>query len=41
MSGADFKTLFEALNEELQHLNGQARILEQTIAVNVTEILET
>jgi type I restriction enzyme M protein len=37
----DFKVQFEALNEELQTLNGQARELEATIAKNAAEILET
>jgi type I restriction enzyme M protein len=40
VSDEDFKTLFEALNEELQTLNAQARTLEQTIATNAAEILE-
>jgi type I restriction enzyme M protein len=40
VSDEDFKTLFESLNEELQTLNAQARMLEQTIAANAAEILE-
>ena len=36
----DFKEQLEALNEELETLNAQARDLEQTIAANVAEILE-
>ena len=35
----DFKTQFEALNEELEGLNAQARELEKTIAANVAGIL--
>ena len=37
----DFKQQLETLNEELETLNAQARELEQAIARNVTEILET
>jgi hypothetical protein len=37
----DFKAQLETLNEELETLNAQARDLEQTIARNVAEILET
>lgn len=41
VSDEDFKEKLEALNEELEVLNAQARELEQTISRNVTEILET
>jgi type I restriction enzyme M protein len=41
VSDEDFKAQLEALNEELEALNAQARALEQTIAGNVAEILET
>ncbi|NTV98591.1 MAG: SAM-dependent DNA methyltransferase [Chlorobiaceae bacterium] len=40
MSDEDFKEKLEALNEELERLNAQARELEVTIARNVAEILE-
>jgi type I restriction enzyme M protein len=40
VSDEDFKEQFEALNEELESLNAQARDLEQTIARNVAELLE-
>ena len=40
VSDEDFKEQVEALNEELESLNGQARELEQTIAGNVADILE-
>ncbi len=40
VSDEDFKDQLETLNEELETLNAQARDLEQTIAGNVTEILE-
>jgi type I restriction enzyme M protein len=40
LSDEDFKEQLEALNEELETLNAQARELEQTIASNVAEILE-
>jgi type I restriction enzyme M protein len=40
VSDEDFKEKLEALNEELEVLNAQARELEQTIALNVMEILE-
>lgn len=40
VSDEDFKEQIETLNEELKALNAQARDLEQTIARNVTEILE-
>ena len=40
VSDEDFKEQLETLNEELESLNAQARELEQTIAVNVAEILE-
>ena len=35
-----FKEQLQALNEELETLNAQARTLEQTIAANVAGILE-
>lgn len=41
VSDEDFKEQLETLNEELETLNSQARELENTIAQNVTEILET
>lgn len=40
VSDEDFKAQLEALNEELETLNAQARALEQTIAANVAAILE-
>ena len=40
VSDEDFKEKLETLNEELESLNVQARELEQTIALNVAEILE-
>lgn len=40
VSDEDFKEQLEALNEELESLNAQARELEQTIATNVAGILE-
>jgi type I restriction enzyme M protein len=40
VSDEDFKEQLEALNEELENLNAQARELEETIARNVAEILE-
>jgi type I restriction enzyme M protein len=40
VSDEDFKEQLETWNEELEALNAQARELEQTIALNVTEILE-
>jgi type I restriction enzyme M protein len=40
VSDEDFREQLEALNEELETLNAQARDLEQTIAGNVAEILE-
>ena len=40
VSDEDFKTQLGTWNEELETLNAQARDLEQTIAANVTEILE-
>ena len=40
VSDEDFKAQLEALNEELETLNVQARGLEETIARNVAEILE-
>jgi len=40
VSDEDFKEQFEALNEELETLNAQARELEETIARNVAEILQ-
>jgi len=39
VSDEDFKEQLEALNEELEVLNAQARELEQTIATNVAGIL--
>jgi type I restriction enzyme M protein len=39
VSDEDFKQQLETLNEELEALNDQARDLEQTIALNVAEIL--
>lgn len=41
VSDEDFKAQFEALNEELETLNAQARELEATIAKNAAEILES
>jgi len=41
VSDEDFKEQLETLNEELEILNAQARELEQTIAGNVAQILET
>lgn len=41
VSDEDFKEQLETLNEELETLNAQAGELEQTIAKNVTEILES
>ena len=41
VSDEDFKEQLGTLNEELEVLNAQARELEQTIAGNVAEILET
>ena len=41
MSDEDFREKLEALNEELEVLNAEARELEERIAENVTEILET
>jgi len=40
VSDEDFKEKLETLNEELEVLNAQARELEQSIALNVAEILE-
>jgi type I restriction enzyme M protein len=40
VSDEDFKEQLQALNEELETLNAQARELEQTIAANVAGILE-
>ena len=40
VSDEDFKEQLEALNEELETLNAQARELEKTIAANVAGILE-
>lgn len=40
VSDEDFKEQLEALNEELEVLNVQARELEATIGGNVAEILE-
>ncbi len=41
LSDEDFKEQLEALNEELEVLNAEARELEERIAENVTEVLET
>jgi type I restriction enzyme M protein len=41
VSDEDFKEQLETLNEELVVLNAEARGLEDTIAKNVSEILET
>ena len=41
VSDEDFKEQLEVLNEELESLNARARELEQTIAENVAEILES
>lgn len=41
VSDEDFKEQLETLNEELETLNAQARELEQSIACNVAQILET
>lgn len=40
MSDEDFKAQLAVLNEELVTLNVQARELEETIAVNVGDLLE-
>ena len=40
VSDEDFKARLETLNEELESLNAQARMLEATIAANVARILE-
>jgi len=40
VSDEDFKAQLGTWNEELETLNAQARELEQTIALNVAEILE-
>jgi type I restriction enzyme M protein len=40
VSDEDFREQFEALSEELEALNAQARELEETIARNVAKILE-
>jgi type I restriction enzyme M protein len=40
VSDEDFKEQLEELNEELEKLNAQALELEETIARNITEILE-
>jgi type I restriction enzyme M protein len=40
LSDEDFKAALEALNEELEGLNAEARELEATIAANVAGILE-
>jgi type I restriction enzyme M protein len=41
MSDEDFKAKLEALNEELEALNAQARELEEAIAKNAAEILSS
>ena len=40
VSHEDFKEQLETMNEELERLNTQAHILEQTIAENVSKIIE-
>ena len=40
VSDEDFRAQLQALNEELETLNAEARTLEQTIAANVAGILE-
>ena len=40
VSDEDFKEQLETLSEELEALNVQARVLEETIACNVAEVLE-
>ncbi len=40
ISDEDFREQFEALSEELETLNAEARGLEETIARNVAEVLE-
>jgi type I restriction enzyme M protein len=40
VSDEDFKAQLAVLNEELVTLNVQARELEETIAVNVGDLLE-
>ena len=40
VSDKDFRSIIEYLNEELETLNTQARMLEQSIAANAAEILE-
>ncbi|NTV25672.1 MAG: SAM-dependent DNA methyltransferase [Chlorobiaceae bacterium] len=40
MSDEDFKEQLATLNEELERLNAEARVLEATIARNVAQILE-
>ncbi len=41
LSDEDFRERLEALNEELEVLNAEARELQERIAANVAEILET
>lgn len=41
VSDEDFKTLYAALNEELEYLNAHARELEQIVATNAVGILES
>lgn len=41
MSDEDFVERLVALNEELEVLNAETRELEERIAANVVEILET
>ena len=41
MSDEDFKAQFGTLSEELEILNAAARELEQTIADNAAEILDS
>ena len=40
VSDEDFKARLEAMNEELEGLNTQARELEETIARNVAEVIQ-
>ena len=41
VSDEDFKEQLETLNEELEFLSAQARVLESVIATNIVEILES
>jgi type I restriction enzyme M protein len=40
VSDEEFKAQIQTLNEELEALNAQARDLEETIARNISQILE-